>query len=193
MRKSARRAGGSAENPTGTTVSLAGLLDADGSDTQFRQFIYDLLSVSVQIQAVRAAIGKLIGLTGAQYSILMAVFHLARLGEAVTVSRLAEHLHVSGTFVTAETRKLAALGLIEKCANPIDGRSILLQLTPAGDAKLREVTPTVRELNDTIFRNLDRRAFEAIAPRIADLAQTLDDGLALAEQLDRRRRRTLPR
>lgn len=171
------------------TVSLAAVLDEDGSDKRFRQFIHDLLSVSVQLQAVRAAMGKLIGLTGAQYSVLAAVYHLTRLGEAATVSRLAEHLHVSGTFVTAETRKLAALDLIEKAANPVDGRSVLLRLTQAGAAKLEDVRPVVRRLNDEIFRNVDRSAFDVMAPLVADLAHTLEDALALTKQLGRQRRR----
>jgi DNA-binding MarR family transcriptional regulator len=172
-----------------TTVSLQAMLDENGSDARFRQFIHDLLSVSAQMQAVRAAIGKLIGLTGVQYTVLASVLHLKRLGEAVTVSRLAEHLHVSGTFITAETRKLTALGLIEKAANPVDGRSVLLRLTQLGEAKLQEVRPTVRRLNDEIFRNFDRVGFETVAPRIADLADTFGDALALTEQLDRKRRR----
>ena len=189
MRKNGNAAGGIGPEGRETTVSIEALLDDDGSDARFRQLIYDLLSISTQMQAVRAAIGRLIGLTGAQYSVLMAVSHLARMGEPVTVSRLAEHLHVSGTFITAEARKLAALGLIEKGANPIDGRSVLLQLTQSGDAKLREVTPIVRRLNDEIFRNFDQGAFEAVAPRIADLALTFGDALALTEQLERSRRR----
>ncbi len=170
------------------TVSIQALLDDDGSDTRFRQLIQDLLSISTQMQTVRTAIGKSIGLTGAQYSVLMAVSHLARQDGAVTVSRLAEHMHVSGTFVTAEVRKLAALGLIVKEANPIDGRSVLLRLTVAGDAKVREVRPTVRRLSDEIFCNFNRADFEAFAPRVAELALTLGDALALTEELERRRR-----
>lgn len=189
MRKSAAAADQTGPGRQETTVSIEALLDGDGSDARFRGLIHDLLSVSAQMQAVRTAIGKLIGLTGAQYSLLIAISHLARLEQAVTVSRLAEHLHVSGTFVTAEARKLAALGLIEKGANPVDGRSVLLRLTDAGGAKLREVTPTVRRLNDEIFRNFDRAGFEALAPRMADLAVTFGDALALTEQLHRERRR----
>ena len=50
--------------------------------------------------------------------------------DVVTVNRLADHLHLSGAFVTIETGKLKKLGLIDKRADPDDKRKMRLTVTP---------------------------------------------------------------
>ena len=59
-----------------STVSKPELL-VEGSDTQFRSLVHDLMAFAHHIEACRDGFGAIAGLTGVQYEIFMAVkrFH----------------------------------------------------------------------------------------------------------------------
>lgn len=160
------------------TVSAPALLE-DGSDARFRQMVYDLFTVSVRMEAVRDALARRIGVTGPQYSILMAVARLQG-AAGVPVRRVADQLHVTGPFVTAEAGKLVRRGLLAKTPNPGDGRSVLLRLAPAGEAALERLAPTVRAVNDRFWGALDRGSFVTLAQTAALLVRDSEAALAAA-------------
>jgi DNA-binding MarR family transcriptional regulator len=110
------------------TASRQALLEA-GSDDRFRQLVYDLLTISVRMETAREHLARRLGVSGPQYSILMAI---ARLQDrhGVRVGGVAKALHVTSAFIATETGRLARLGLLSKSPNPKDRRGILLALTP---------------------------------------------------------------
>lgn len=163
-----------------SSVSLTALLD-QGSDYRFRQLVQDTLAVSSRFQAIREEFGRAAGLTGPQYSLIVAISHLAESGGGTTVSQLARHLHVSGTYVTAEANKLEGAGLLLRAPNPTDKRSVLLKLTKSGLELLDRLIPMIRRINDEIFRDLTRAEFELLARLMAAVAQSAADALALAQ------------
>jgi len=165
----------------GPSTSLPPLLDS-GSDRRFRDLIQALLGISSRFVDLRERIGAHVGLTGPQYSMLMSIPHLAARGAGVTVGQLAAHLHVSGTYVTAESKKLAARGEIERLPNPGDRRSVLLQLTPKGRQTLAQVLPMVRNVNDALFAGLNREAFELLRTEMMRLVMACDDALLVARR-----------
>src|SRR5258707_4462608 len=67
------------------TVSRPALL-VDGSDRSFRQLVHDMLAFSARIQEVRGRLGSVIGLSGTQYTVLIAIAHLRLQNEEVGVS-----------------------------------------------------------------------------------------------------------
>jgi len=146
------------------TVSRRALLSG-GNDQLFREMVTDLITISLTMESVRATLGARIGITGPQYSILVAIFRM-RPGEHVRVRDVAAYLHVSAAFVTAEAGKLAQGGLIQKLPSASDGRSRLLSLTRRGEAQLERLTPDIREVNDRFFASLDRSDFVCLS-RIA--------------------------
>ncbi|MGZ5933867.1 MAG: MarR family winged helix-turn-helix transcriptional regulator [Rhizomicrobium sp.] len=158
------------------SVSLVPLLE-NGSDRAFRQLVQDMLGVSSRLQSVRDALGEIVGLTGPQYSLLVAISHLDGIRPGVTVKRLADHLHVSGTFVTAEANKLQRAGILEKRANPDDGRSVFLVVTNAGRRLIDSLLPVLREVNDDIFRGLNRNSFQILCSQMSGMVKSLDDAL----------------
>src|SRR5262249_49705968 len=109
------------------TVSRPELL-IDGSDLEFRAFVHGMLAFSARLEGVRSGFAAFLGLTGIQYTILISVSHLLHQGE-VSVSMIAEHLHVSGAFVTIETGKLLKMGLVTKRPDPQDRRRVSLSIT----------------------------------------------------------------
>jgi len=176
-----RRANGKAA-ALPATVTRATLL-VDGSDAKFRQMVADLFTVSVRMQAVRDGFAGRLGVTGPQYSILMTVAHLAE-ANAATVRAVADRLHVSGAFVTAETGKLAAAGWLEKSTHPADRRSVVLNLTRVGARKLDAILDRVRAVNDRFFGALGAREFGQLAAAMENLVAQSDAAVALATDSD---------
>lgn len=162
-RAAPRRAAGGYRPPL--TVSHRALL-VDGSDTEFRRLIYRLLLVEERLRHARAYLGKQAGLTGPQYSLLMAVAHLQG-ATGIPVRSLARELRVTSAFIAVESRRLLERGLLAKQPNPDDSRSTLITVTPAGRRSIDRLVPQVCAVNDLFFGGLSRPAFGA-AKRFLD-------------------------
>jgi DNA-binding MarR family transcriptional regulator len=162
-------------------------LQIDGSDREFRAFVHGMLAFAARLEAVRAGFAGLIGLTGIQYTILISVHHLERQGD-VGVSMIAEHLHVSGAFVTTETGKLLKFGFLTKRPDPQDGRRVCLSVTRKGRDLLRRLAPTQVQVNDVLFEFLDAaefRHFRGMVDRMTACGDRAVDLLGyLAKQRD---------
>ena len=169
------------KTPNQLSVTRPQLL-AGGDDRAFRQLIQDMLGVAARMETLRERLGGMIGVSGPQYSILISVQHLNAIEGAITVKRLAEHLHVSGTYVTAEAGKLAKKGLLKKIVNPQDARSVHLALTAKGAGLLLDLLPRLQGVNDTIFAGFDRAAFQSFCGGMEGLVATLDRALDSVER-----------
>jgi DNA-binding MarR family transcriptional regulator len=104
---------------------------------------------------------KEMGLTPRQHQALLSIRgHPGK--DRVTVGELAAHLLILHHSAVELSSRLEALGLIERKADPEDGRRILLSLTPAADGILTRMSAAhLQEL---------RR----IGPRLANLLKTLE-------------------
>src|SRR5918999_1682527 len=105
------------------TVSRPALL-ARGSDAEFRGLIHDLIAYGHKLDACRDAFAAIAGISGAQYEILM----LMSRADGLSVGEVAVRLHRSGAFITIEANKLVGRGILEKAADPADGRKVLLKM-----------------------------------------------------------------
>jgi DNA-binding MarR family transcriptional regulator len=125
------------------TVTRPALL-AGGSDLAFRGLIHDLIAYGHRLDACRDAFAAIAGISGAQYEILMLVSR----AEGLSVGEIAARLHRSGAFITIEANRLAAKRLLAKCADPADGRRVILKTTPRTLQALRRMAPRQRRVND---------------------------------------------
>jgi DNA-binding MarR family transcriptional regulator len=152
------------------TVSRQALLE-NGSDRRFRTLVGDLLTISSRMEIVREYLGRRLGITGPQYSLIAAVAHLQ--GTAgISVGALAQTLHVSSAFVASETGKLSRRGFLLKRTNPLDRRGVLLSIAPAGRLKLDRVSADIRAVNDLFFGLLDIKSFAALSGVAAALVES---------------------
>jgi MarR family transcriptional regulator, organic hydroperoxide resistance regulator len=131
------------------SISIESFLK-DGSDREFRQLIYSLLSFSSLMTRHRDYYASYIGVTGPQYSMMTLIAEIP----CATVGDIAEQMRVSSPFVTAEINKLIRKNIIEKRPNETDRRSMYLDLTPKGQSLLRELGPIRRESNDIMYGSL---------------------------------------
>lgn len=162
---------------TRATVSKADLL-VDGGDAEFRRFLHDFLAFSARLIEIRASFGEYIGLTGTAYSTLISIAYLAG-EEGVGVSRIAEHLHLSGAFVTIEVAKLVKAGLVRKRTNTKDRRRVLLTVTPKARQLLDHLTAVQAPVNDALFDCLSAAEFQTLRDIMARLVPCADRALSL--------------
>ncbi len=159
------------------TVSRRDLL-TDGADGEFRQLVHRLLAFSARLETCRSGFGALLDLTGVQYTALISIAHLE--GEdGVGVKTVADHLGLSGSFLTIVTGQLAKRGLVEKSTNPQDRRRVHLRVTDKGRELLEGLAPIQRDVNDLLFQPLDAKRFRALNEIFADLIQAADEATAL--------------
>ena len=149
------------------TVSRRALLDG-GSDRRFRTLVHDLLTISTRMELVRGHLGGRLGISGPQYTVLVAVAHLQG-DHGTSVSMVANALHVSNAFVASETGKLVQRGLLHKRTNPHDRRGVLISISPAGCSALSRIGAEIRAINDLFFGALDGKAFAALSAAVAAL------------------------
>ncbi len=149
------------------TVSRDVLLE-NGSDRRFRSLVADLFTISARMEIVRDHLGRKLGITGPQYSLIVAIARLQGAG-GVSVGAVAQALHVSSAFVATETGKLVRRRFLAKRTNPLDRRSMLLSIAPAGRLKLDSISRDIRAINDLFFGELDARSFAALSSAAATL------------------------
>jgi DNA-binding MarR family transcriptional regulator len=159
------------------TVTRPELLN-DGTDRDFRKLVHNIFAFMARHETIRDGHARQIGLAGVEYTILISIGHLGLDGD-VNVKTIADHLHMSGAFVTTVTSKLQTLGLIEKTQDSVDRRRISLAITEKGKALLRQLAPYQREINDVEFGPLSREDFQTISRILEALIDSSDKAFAL--------------
>jgi DNA-binding MarR family transcriptional regulator len=163
------------------TVSRPELL-VDGSDAQFRRLVHSLFGFLVRHQTLREGHAAVIGLAGIEYTTLISIRHLSAQGD-VHVRAVADHLHLSGAFVTTVTNKLETKGLITKTSHTGDRRRISLVVTPHGAELLERLAPTQAQVNDVQFGCLGTREFHQLLDMVQRLVDSSDRAIALQRYL----------
>lgn len=163
------------------TVSRPELL-VDGSDAAFRALVHGLFSFLARHETIRDGHARTIGLAGVEYTVLISISHLSQGGD-VSVSAVAEHLKVSGAFITNVCHRLLALGLIAKRADEKDRRRVVLTVTAEGRRRLEALAPTQRRVNDVEFGCLSAAEFRGLLDVVDRLIASADHAVALQQFL----------
>lgn len=98
-------------------------------------------SISASIGQVQATWAGKLQLSAPQLNILIIISE-ADDEEGMSVKSVAELLQVKGTFVTAQSKALAARGLLQKRSSRTDKRMVYLLLTPKARKQLDSLTET---------------------------------------------------
>jgi DNA-binding MarR family transcriptional regulator len=160
------------------TISRPEML-VDGSDRPFRHLVHALFGFLARHEAVRAGHGARIGLVGIEYTVLISIGHLSAQEHEVSVNRVADHLYLSGAFVTNVTNQLLKRGLIYKTPDPNDRRRVRLEISPEGWSKLAELAPVQRMVNDVQFDCLSADEFKQLSDMIDRLIDSSNRALRL--------------
>lgn len=152
----------------------------DGSDREFRVFLHAFMVFARRLEAVRSYLAQAVGVSAPQYELLSHLREHSANG-GLTVREAAVRLHCSGAFVTTEAGKLRRDGLLIRTRDPHDARCVRLTLSPVCEKRMREVAPSQRQLNDTLFASLSAKQFQVLLDAFPKLADDGDRAIALAE------------
>ncbi len=139
------------------TVTRPELLP-EGSDAVFRELINNLLLMSKQLQTLRTEMAEQLEVSEPQYRVFTTVL-LLQAESGVSVSAVANALHVTGAFVTAEAGHLVRMGLLQKATDEGDRRSVLLSVSDMGTARFQRFVDSLRTVNDELFRDFTQEEF----------------------------------
>jgi len=148
-----------------------------GSDAAFRRFLHNFLAFAGRVETIRNTFGKLVGLSGLRYSMLISIYHLQE-ARGVAVGAVAEHLHLGLATLTVETAKLVERGFVTKENDPDDRRRVLLRLTPQGERLLEGLAPIQCQINDELFLALDKADFTRLSEYFERLVVCGDNAVA---------------
>ncbi|MCZ7659026.1 MAG: MarR family winged helix-turn-helix transcriptional regulator [Xanthobacteraceae bacterium] len=152
-RKAARRV-----RPMPLTISRPELI-INGRDKEFRELVHNLFGFLALHERIRAGHARFIGLAGIEYTVLISIAHLSLEGD-VNIKTVADHLHLSGAFITSTAQRLLRLGLIHKTVDSADRRRVTLTVSNKGRAALEGLAPVQRRINDAEFSCLSRKEFK---------------------------------
>ena len=184
-RRRAAAAGRGREFVPPPTVTLPPMLVA-GGDVAFREALYLMALAFGRLQSFRQAFGRELSLTASQFIVLIGTAY--RQGrDGVTIRALADHTQLAATHVTTEVSRLIEKGLLTKSANTRDRRSVLVRLSPSGEAAVRAINPLLRRVNDRLFQNVSRQEFAVVSRFLSKFALNGEYALAEVQRSERER------
>lgn len=140
------------------SVGLKGLVKS-GDELAFRDFMSDIFAAAAALQMLRRKAAKSFGLSSSELAVIMAV---AKLKPDPSIRRIAAHLHVSASNVTADVGRLVRAKLLKKSQDSDDARAINVALTLSGRALVDDMVPTLRAVNDRLFVGMSRSDMTAV-------------------------------
>jgi DNA-binding MarR family transcriptional regulator len=173
----ARKAGRGERARLPLTISRPELL-VNGSDRDFRHLVHAFFGFLARHEKIRDGHATVIGLAGIEYTVLISIAHLAADGD-VNIKTVADHLHVSGAFITSIARRLLQHGLIHKRVDPADRRKVTLTLSAKGRGLIEKLAPVQRRVNDVEFGGLSKDEFRFLLDIIDRLIESGDRAVAL--------------
>ncbi|AHB00486.1 Bacterial regulatory protein, MarR family [Brucella ceti TE28753-12] len=94
--------------------------------------------------------------------------------DIVDASEMAERAFILAPSLTRIIRSLEERGIITKTRDENDGRRVLLQITPAGLAIIKEVAPESRLIYQMIEERFGRERIDQLLDMLDDLAEIND-------------------
>jgi DNA-binding MarR family transcriptional regulator len=167
--------------PLPLTTSRPELLSGS-RDRQFRHLVHALFGFAAHHERIRTGHARVIGLAGIEYTVLIAVAHLSQDGD-VNVKSVADHLYLSGAFITAVAGRLLRRGLIHKASDADDRRRVSLTVSDKGRVALDRLAPLQRRVNDVEFGCLNRQEFETLTNLVDRLIDSGARAVALQNYL----------
>jgi len=138
-----------------------------------RQFTWEIASINVHLQEIRYFWAKMLGISGPQWMILMALADLDE-GEGISVKAVSKMLHVDPSFVTTQSKLLEKKGFVRRRVSEEDARIVQMSLTDK-TYKLIEGLASQREsLRHFIFDEFSDRELTELTGKLSLLKNRLE-------------------
>jgi len=138
-----------------------------------QEFIWNVFSINSHLEEVRQVWAQILGVSGPQWLILMAISDLDRDG-GVSVKDVSAKLHVDPSFVTTQSKSIERLGFIRRLTSAEDARVVLMSLTNKASKAIANLAARQDELNEFLFSDLDDGALEDWTGKLTLLRRRLE-------------------
>ncbi|TFL14858.1 MarR family transcriptional regulator [Pusillimonas caeni] len=132
--------------------------------------------------SIRDGYAAMVGISGPQYSVLLYIKHFSDKG-APCVKDVAEHLHLSASYITAEVGVLERKGLLVKTKDDSDQRVVRLALSERSKELLEGIQDVRSQVNNVQFGVLTPEELTVLAPIIERLIDSSREALTLQRYL----------
>jgi DNA-binding MarR family transcriptional regulator len=122
-------------------------------DADIRELTALMYAAMGRFQVIRRRLASLIGLTPAQFAVIMSLHRLGTRNGA-SIRELADSIHVAAANVTVTVKALEKAGWVLKRPDPDDNRAVLVELTKFARARLDRFFVTIHPVNDVWFRDI---------------------------------------
>jgi DNA-binding MarR family transcriptional regulator len=153
--------------------SQGGANATDRNQDLVQEFIWDIVSINTHFEEIRYLLARMLGISGPQWLILMAINDLDR-GNGVSVRVVSEKLHVDPSFVTTQSKSLEKHGFMRRIPSADDARVVLMSLTDKACKQIASLSSHQERLNDFIFSDLDDRALRDVTGKLTTLKNRLE-------------------
>jgi DNA-binding MarR family transcriptional regulator len=138
-----------------------------------RRFGWEIISIGVHFQELRQFWAKVLGISGPQWMIIMALADLDS-DEGAPVNAVSRMLHVDPSFVTTQSKLLEKKGFIRRKTSRADARVVDLSLTDKTRRHLAELASRQESLNEFILAELPARELEELTTKLAGIQERLE-------------------
>ncbi|MFK4380880.1 MarR family winged helix-turn-helix transcriptional regulator [Bradyrhizobium sp. USDA 223] len=147
------------------------MAEQDHLDRAAREFIWNIVEIHSQLEAIHKGWAEKLGLSEPQWLILMAIDELDQ-GRGVPGIAVANKLRIHPAFVTNQTKKLEALDLLTRITSPEDARFLQISLTQKARGEIERLSSERQALNATIFGGLDAESLAYLNKRLTSIAKS---------------------
>jgi len=138
-----------------------------------RRFSWEVASINVHLQELRHFWAKILGISGPQWMILMALADLDK-GEGVPVKVVSKMLHVDSSFVTTQSKMLEKKGFVRRKTSGDDARIVQMSLTDKSYKHIANLASQQEALNEFIFAEFNDSELTEFTGKLASLKNRLE-------------------
>ena len=145
-------------------------------DAAIADFVWNMLEINSMHGDIRKSWADQLGVSEAQWLILMAIDDLGKDGGVSGVD-IATKLRTHATFIAMHTKQLEKAGLLSRKSSPTDGRLILMSLTAKARTEIQKLSDKREALNSTIFADVDARTLAGLNSTLAIIRKNSERAL----------------
>jgi len=145
----------------------------DLSHDAFRKLLWEITSINVHLDQIRAYWAQNLGISGPQWMILMAVSDLDR-GHGVPVKDVSAALRVDPSFVTTQSKMLEKMSLLRRAPSREDARVVLMSLSEKARKHATSLSAKQELLSKFIFSEFNETSIKDLLGKLSLLENRLE-------------------
>lgn len=138
-----------------------------------KRFTLEISSIDSHLEDVRQFWGKVLGVSGPQWMILIAISDLDK-DDGVPINVVSKLLHVDPSFVTTQSKLLEQKELLRRSPSPADARVVRLSLTDKTRKHLASLSEQHNAFRKTVFEEFSENELADFTAKLAMLNNRLE-------------------